>query len=316
MQSGRDRRSERRIAFSAVISAFVLANLLVPLAFDGMTPSRFYERVGFFLSGGLVAEACVLAIWGAMAASPAKYRIPVSAGLLLVGVCTCVVGFRAIDDTFPLSVALLLVGLALGMFTGLLVPLWLVRLVTGQQITVPGETPARLAAQSSVQFGLRYLLMGPVVVSGVYILLRYSLPHAGPSIGPNIAEILEILFGAFVFMAFSAAICMPCIWLTLAERHRGRAAVLLALIALGGPWFALTLLQVWYGAVGQMWEAVFITVAFGCGLVMPTLLLLYLMRSLGYRLVGRRGEDPFGAIVAETVEATPSDLSPLNSEVQ
>ncbi|NLS98149.1 MAG: hypothetical protein GXX96_38960 [Planctomycetaceae bacterium] len=289
-----ERRRERRIVLSAVTGTFALANLLVPSVFENMSPSYHMVGIAYFCAGGLIAEVCVLAIWGAMGGSPLKYRIPVTLGLVLLAACTLVVGFRILDDGFPLSVAVLVIGLSFGMYVCLLAPLGIVRRVTKRRIAVPNEVRASAQDRPETQFGLRYLLAGPVVVSGIFILLRYSLPQDDSMVGPSLAEILGMLFGVAVFITFSAMICIPCIWLTLADRRRAGAAVLLAVVVLAGPWIALTVLEMGYGPIGpDVWEAMLVTSSFGAGVSATTLLLLYVWRQLGYRLVGPRSGNPF-----------------------
>ena len=287
-------RRERRVVLSIVAGAFALTNLLVPSLFENMSPSYHIAGIAYFCAGGLVAEVCVLAIWGAMAAMPLKYRIPISSGLVLVAACSFLVGLRILDDGMPLGVAVVIIGLSFGMYVCLLFPLAVVRHVTKKRIAVPSEVRASAQDRPETQFGLRYLLAGPIVVSGVFILLRYSLPQDDSMAGPSLAEILGILFGVAVFMTFSAMICIPCIWLTLADRRRAGAAAVLAVVVLAGPWIALTVLEMGYGPIGpDVWEAMLVTSAFGAGVSVTTLLLLYVWRQLGYRLVGPRSGGPF-----------------------
>lgn len=174
----------RLTVFLLMVFLAFLANLLLPEMFWKAYGSDLLENLAFFCAGGLVAEVCLSAIWGAMAAGQMKYRIPISAGLVLLAACFYVLGLQLPDlpdSDMPLEVGLLVIGLSILMYAALLLPLWFVRRLARLQIAVPGEDSARASKQPGAQFGLRYLLMCPVVVSGIIILLQYSPANAEPS---------------------------------------------------------------------------------------------------------------------------------------
>ncbi len=301
----------RRIALLLLIGFFALANLLVPGLFWNAGASDFLQNAAFFCVGGLVAQAYLLASWGAMAAVQMKYRIPISAGLVLVAACSYLLGLQLPDfpnSDFPLLVALFLVGLGVAGYLVLLLPLWLVRRLTQMRIALPCEDLPEVNEQSSAQFGLRYLLMCPVVVSGVIILLQYSLPEDQSRMGPGVRDILEILFGAGVFAAFSMLICIPCIWLALADRRRWLWGIGLGLVWLGGPWCIVPLLKMQYGMPNTL-EPLLHTGSYATGLLATTLLVLFIFRYLGYRLVGRPAANPFATEVLERGDSPSSCLS-------
>jgi hypothetical protein len=312
-------RTIRRLTFLLLIGLFALANLLMPGLFWKTGGTGLLFTAGILCSGGLVAEVCVLAVWGAMAAKPLKHRLPISAGLVLAGACSYILGLQLPDSPnsdMPLVVALVIIGLSLAMYAGLFVPMWIVRCLTGKRIALPSEVFSRPGEQGSAQFGLRYLLMCPVVLSGVIILLQYSLPRDEHPLVGSFVGILEVLFVVAFFMVFAALICSPCIWLVLTEKRRWPWALWLGMVWVGGPWGISTTLAWRFSSSFGTWESLLNIYSFGSGLMVTTLLVLFVFRNLGYRLVGRPSGCPFGAIIAETGETPPSELSPPNSEVQ
>jgi hypothetical protein len=289
-------RPAHPITFVLLIVLFTLANLLMPGLFWHVGDEGMGFNAAVFCFGGLTAQVCVLAIWGAMAANPAKYRVPISVGLVLVVGCSYCLGLQLPDypdSDMPLTIALFLLGLGLVMYACLFVLLWILRRLVQKRIAVPSETLRQPHARPSGQFGLRYLLMCPVALSGIIILLQYSLPrHAAPF--GNLARLLEFLVGAFAFIAFSALICIPCVWLVLADKRRWPWAVGLGIVWLGGPWLIMTLLRSTYPLPpGAFVDAVVNATAFGSGMMVTTLLVLFIMHFLGYRLLSPLGESPF-----------------------
>lgn len=269
---------QRRVVLCGVIFLFVSANILGPRLFTHADDD--FVAIPFSI-GGLVSEVCLLAIWGALGAQAVKLRMPLSLALLVVGGCSYLIGLQYIDGRLPLEVAIAIGCLSLMMYCCMQVPLWVMRAVTQRRIDLPHE--ATLSNdQESAQFGLRYLMTGTAALGVLLVLVKHSLPEG--SLGQAIPW-HEIIGGGCVFMAFCTLICLPCLWLALTDVRRSLCALCLAIVCLGGPLIVSALLVAMYGRGPNAKEAILGIFFFGVGAAGTTLLVLFVVRFLGYRLV-------------------------------
>lgn len=273
---------QRRIVLTAIITLFICANLIAPRLFADVSGSDFLEFCGLAAVGGLVSEACLLATWVALGTLAVKFRLPLTGALVLVAACSFVVGLRLLDHRMPLDVAIIFICAGVAMYCCMQVPLWGMRAITRRRIDLPGA-PSLTTKQESAQFGLRYLLAGTAVVGLLLVLVKHSLPKESPA--GNVPW-PEIIGGGFVFIAFSAIVCLPCVWLALSDERRVRWAVWLAVGGVGGPLIVFAALAAMFGPIRYAAEAIAAISTFGLGAGGTTLLVLFVVRLLGYRLVG------------------------------
>ncbi len=272
---------QRVVVFSVVIAFFVCANIIGPWLISNSYPSDFMEYCAFFASGGLVAEACLLATWLALGTLALKYRLPLTVALLLVAACSFVIGLQLAEGGMPLDVAVIIIAAAFALYCCMQVPLWVMRAIARQRIGLP-DTGSLTTRQDSTQFGLRYLLACTAAVGVLLVIVKHSLPEE-PMTGD--APWAEILGAICVFMAFSGLIWLPCVWLPLTHERRILWAVWLAIVGIGGPPAVYAGLTVMFGPAPDAVEIITAIFLFGLGVGGTTFLVLLVARFLGYRLV-------------------------------
>ena len=272
---------QRIAVFSVLIAVFIGANVFGPGLFWNAYRSDFLQYCAFVAAGGPVSEACLLATWVALGAQAVKFRLPLTGSLLLVATCSFVIGLQLPDDDMPLDVAIIIFGAGLAMYCCMQVPLWIMRAITRQRIEVAGEESLS-ASHESAQFGLRYLMICTAAVGVLLVLVKHSLPE-GSLIGG--APWGEIIGGVCVFMAFSALICIPCVWLALADQHRIMWGVWLVIVCFAGPPIVFAAIVAMFGAPPDTGEVIGSIFLFGLGAGGTTLLVLLVARLMGYRLI-------------------------------
>lgn len=263
-----------------MIAFFICANILGPRLFSDGHGADFLAYCGLAAMGGLVSEACLLATWVALGTQAVKYRLPLTGALVLVGTCSFLIGLEFSEAGMPLDVAIILIGAGVAMYCCMQVPLWIMRAMTRRRTDLL-EAGSRSAKQESAH-GLRYLFTSTAAVGVLLILVKHSLPEGSPA-----GDVLwgEVIGGGFVFMAFSALVCLPCVGLALSDERRILWAVWLAVGGMGGPLIALAALAALFGPVGDAAGAIACIFIFGLGAAGTTLLVLLVARLLGYRLV-------------------------------
>jgi len=231
--------------------------------------------------GGLVAEACLLAIWVVLGTQAVKFRLPLTGALVLVAACSFLIGLQLPFDGMPLDVAIIIISAGVAMYCCMQVPLWIMRAITRRRIDLP-EAGSLSTKQESAQFGLRYLLTCTAAVGVLLVLVKHSLPEGSLAFDTSWGELFG---GGFVFVAFSALVCLPSVWLALADERRILWAVWLAVMGIGGPPIVFAALVAMFGPIRYAAEAIASIFSFGLGAGGTTLLVLLVARFLGYRLV-------------------------------
>jgi hypothetical protein len=275
---------QRTAVFALIILFFVCANLIGPWLFWDAYKSDFVENCAYFATGGLIAEFCLLAIWCALGAQSFVLRVPLTTALVIVAACCFVLGLQVPEQGMPRGLGIFLIVAAPLMFACIQVPIWILRAATQQQIDV--EAGGANTTGRTTQFGMRHLLIGMAVVGLLLVLVRHSLPP-GVVDGPD--SWFAIIAGGLTFIGFSAAICLPCVFLALGDRRRGLWALLLVLVIVFGPLLVFAALmvidEVEFYEAAEVVQAVFI---FGLGTAATLILVLLAVRDIGYRLVSPR----------------------------
>ena len=271
----------RKVVLTIIIALFLCGNIFGPGLFWNAY-GKFSEQCGFFATGALVSEACLLAIWCALGALAVKYRLPLTGAILLVSVCCYVIGLRLPDDTMPMEVAIIVICSSVMMFFCMQVPLWIMRAITQRQIDLPSKDGCPDSQYGSSQFGLGYLMICTAVVGVLLVIIKHSLPESNSFDGN--APWVQIFGALSVFMLFSAIICLPCAWLAFAEKYRVFSGVWLFIALFLGPLIVFSALDMIFGLPNDM-EPVIGIFSFGLGGGVSTLLVLFIARLLGYRLL-------------------------------
>jgi hypothetical protein len=267
----------------SVILLFACANVFGPRLFWNVAGWDLLQYCALFATGGLVAEACLLAIWAALGAQRAILRIPLTVALVLVAGCSYVIGLKLPADDLPMDVAVFMIAAGLLIYGCMQVPLWGLRVITQQQIDLPHKTGGAATARRSTQFGLRHLLIAMAMVGILLVLVKQALPQ--PYVALDHTGWLVIFACGFVFIVFSAFICLPCVSLAL-RRNTGRlwtAALLLPV--LGGPPLAYIAVRLITEDASEATEVVLGIYAFGLGTATTVMLVLLIARAIGYRLI-------------------------------
>jgi hypothetical protein len=90
-------------------------------------------------------------------------------------------------------------------------------------------------------------------------------------------------------MVFSTVVCLPAVWLALSDRFRGNCLVWLVGVVCLGPLIVMVALA-GLGAARFEGETVVGIFSFGLGVAGTTVLVLLIVRALGYRLIGPNSE--------------------------
>jgi len=273
---------QRTAVLVLMILFFLCANLVGPWLFWDVYGWNFVQYAALFATGGLAAEVCLLAIWSALGAQSVVFRVPLTGSLVLVAGCAYVIGLRFPGDDLPLDVGIFMIAAGLLMYGCIQVPLWVLRVVTQQRIDVPEETDGASSAGAPVQFTVRDLLIGTAVVGMLLVLVKHSLPEGHLS---THARWFVVVGTGLVFVAFSAAICLPCIWLTLRDNPNRSWALGLSIVVLGGPPVVFAALVAISAGGPDVAEVIMGIYVFGLGTAATLILVLLIVRAIGYRLI-------------------------------
>lgn len=279
----------RRIgAISGLCLLAVVGNLVLPSLFwEPFDRGWIADNLVFTAIGALVAQVCLLGIWCGLSQQAIKYRLPVTAALVLIGACSYCLGLQlpdwgSTDSGLPTEVAFVLAGAAFGMFALLQIPLWLVRRSTQSRIAIP-ETARFEDSLSGRQFSVGYLMLWTTLVGVLLVIVRNVLPERSEG-GLSSSDLVDIVMLILVYIGLSSLLCIPCVWIALPERPHIGASMVLCGAFIAGPLLSLffTIMIVGRSDVGQLLTGV---AYFEAGLTGTTLAVLLVLRSLGYRVL-------------------------------
>lgn len=271
----------RVVTYAALSGLAIVGNVICPKMFRNVSPDDPEVYLSSFLSGGLLAEGCLLGIWCALGTQPIKHRLPITCGLAAFGAWSFVVGLQRADRGLPWQAAVVVVVLSgLAFFCAIQVPLWVLRATRGLRIASIEESEEHGAASS--QFGIRYLLGFTTGVAVLLVLVRNSLPEDSSSIGP---ELPEVVLAILIFVIFATVICLPALGCALGDRWRlFWLSWLVATITIGPP----LVVGILFAMLGPGPDFVEITMAvffLALGTGGTTLSVLWVTDLLGFELV-------------------------------
>lgn len=278
--------THRFIVMTGLCSLAVACNLVGPSIFWGAGYMDWLQYCAFVTTGALVAEVCLLAIWCGLSQQAIKFRLPVTVALLLVVACSFCIGLQLPDlgranQGMPLEAALMISGAGFGLFVVMQVPLWIIRRTTGCRIATP-ETATLGGSLQGRQFSVGYLMLWTAMIGVLLVLVRNSLPEAREGIPPR--DLVSIVMFLLIYVGLSSLLCMPCIWITLAERPQIRSALTLAGAIVAGPFVILVCTNMIFPGQ-QIAEVVPSVLCYELGLAGTTLAMLFVLRLLGYRML-------------------------------
>jgi hypothetical protein len=169
------------------------------------------------------------------------------------------------------------------MFVSLQIPLWVLRIRYGRRIDV--MTRPQATDNAPVQFSLRYLMILTAVVAVGMVAARTAL--AGTEWEPSDGPWLMVVTMIAIFALFSTAVCVPCVRITLDEEEAaGRWGGILLLVFFIGPVSTMVAVVVVSGeGFSNSGELLLGIYCFAAGMLLTTVVVLLIMRGLGYRLV-------------------------------
>jgi hypothetical protein len=278
----------RPLVIASIVAVAVVGNYVIPSAFVDGGPAEIEPYVAVFATGALVAEACLLAIWAALGRQAISYRLLCPCAILLLATCAFFAGIRssvgpATSRQPPLQVAMILIIAASLMFVSLQIPLWVLRIRYGRRIDV--MTRPQATDNAPVQFSLRYLMILTAVVAVGMVAARTAL--AGTEWEPSDGPWLMVVTMIAIFALFSTAVCVPCVRITLDEEEAaGRWGGILLLVFFIGPVSTMVAVVVVSGeGFSNSGELLLGIYCFAAGMLLTTVVVLLIMRGLGYRLV-------------------------------
>ena len=284
-ETERNTIARRVVVITGLCLLAVAGNVVVPSFFWGINQMDWLLHCVFVATGALVAEVCLLAIWCGSSLQAIKYRLPVTLALLLVATCSFCLGLQLPDmgqagRGMPLEAALVITGAGFGLFVVMQVPLWLIWRTTGSRIATP-ETARLGESRQGKQFSLGYLMLGTALVGVLLVLVRNSLPEECDGI--RLRELVEIFMFLLIYIGLSSLLCLPCIWITLTERPQIRSSLTLAGTIISGPFIMLACTNMIFPGQESA-EVIPGVLCYEFGLAGTTLAVLFVLRSLGYRM--------------------------------
>jgi hypothetical protein len=236
-----------------------------------------------------MAEVCLLATWCVLGTQPILFRLPLTFVLLTAATSSFCVSLRLRRGDIVMEETILFGAAATIAFFAMLVLMCGMRCISGKRIR-PSDVPTSVACDESAQFSLRYLMGGTAVTAILIVLIKNSLTDNSAGWIPGLIPVLGRGFTVVAtYILFSASISIPCVWLLLAETRSQLWIPGLAAVAVVGPFLMYGARWAIVGSPAHVEEALVSIYVFAGGMIGVMLLVLWLVRMLGYRLVADTG---------------------------